>query len=171
MTVIFRPATAADADAIGLLHADSWRRHYRGAYSDEYLDGEVYADRQAVWRERLGVADTSAVTVVAELSDVVVGFAHIVFDHDPTWGAMLDNLHVTYDLKRQSIGSGLMADSARRVLARDLPTSLYLWVLEQNTAAQGFYNARGGECVERRSREPNPGFGLRYVWRDPSALL
>jgi len=177
--VLYRPATADDAGAVARLHTDSWRRNYRGAFSDALLDGDVLGDRISVWTERLGRRPPDggggglpeAVTVVAEDGGAVIGFAHTVFDHDPTWGALLDNLHVTYDLKRQSIGSGLMADSARRVLARDLPTPLYLWVLEQNTAAQGFYNARGGECVERRSREPNPGFGLRYVWRDPSALL
>jgi len=171
LTVTFRSATPGDAEAIGLLHADSWRRHYRGAYPDEYLDLEVFADRQAVWRERLTDPNPSAATVVAELNGAMVGFAHTVFDHDPTWGALLDNLHVTYELKRQAFGTGLMADSARRVLARDVPTPLYLWVLEQNTAGQAFYDARGGTCVERKSREPNPGFGLRYVWRDPADLL
>jgi hypothetical protein len=29
----FRLADSADAEAIAALHADSWRRHYRGAYS------------------------------------------------------------------------------------------------------------------------------------------
>jgi hypothetical protein len=28
------------------LHADSWRRHYRGAYADAFLDGDVLADRR-----------------------------------------------------------------------------------------------------------------------------
>jgi hypothetical protein len=54
-------------------------------------------------------------------------------------------------------------------------TSLYLWVLEGNTAAQAFYAARGGRLVERGITEP-PGrggriVGLRYVWPDPSVLL
>lgn len=48
----FRPALATDAAAIAELHADSWRRHYRGAYGDSYLDGDVGADRAAVWHGR-----------------------------------------------------------------------------------------------------------------------
>jgi GNAT superfamily N-acetyltransferase len=40
----FRLAGPPDADAIAALHADSWRRHYRGAYSDAFLDGDVGAD-------------------------------------------------------------------------------------------------------------------------------
>ncbi|MEU4563183.1 hypothetical protein AB0F72_32800 [Actinoplanes sp. NPDC023936] len=49
----FRFAEAADAAGIAALHADSWRRHYRGAYSDSFLDGDVIADRHAVWSARL----------------------------------------------------------------------------------------------------------------------
>lgn len=40
--LVFRPARATDSEAIAVLHADSWRRHYRGAYSDAFLDGDVY---------------------------------------------------------------------------------------------------------------------------------
>jgi hypothetical protein len=49
----YREATAGDAEAIAGLHADSWRRHYRGAYLDSYLDSDV-ADRMAEWSGRLG---------------------------------------------------------------------------------------------------------------------
>ena len=52
-----RPAAGADAGRIAALHADSWRRHYRGAYSDAFLDGEVDADRLAVWTQRLHAPD------------------------------------------------------------------------------------------------------------------
>jgi hypothetical protein len=48
-----RVATGADAMAVATLHAESWRAHYRGAYRDEYLDGEVVQDRIRVWKERL----------------------------------------------------------------------------------------------------------------------
>jgi hypothetical protein len=38
-----RTATSADAVAVAALHADSWRRHYRGVYRDEYLVAVRYA--------------------------------------------------------------------------------------------------------------------------------
>src|SRR6266496_5428632 len=49
----YREATAKDVEAIAALHADSWRRHYRGAYSDAFLDNEVFADRLQIWTDRL----------------------------------------------------------------------------------------------------------------------
>jgi hypothetical protein len=50
--ITFRDASARDIEAIATLHADSWRRHYRGAYLDSFLDGDVVADRLAVWGQR-----------------------------------------------------------------------------------------------------------------------
>jgi predicted N-acetyltransferase YhbS len=115
-SVRFRVAGAADATAIAALHADSWRRHYRGVYSDSFLDGDVGDDRLRIWSERLAVATSeTAHTVVAEDDDGLVGFTHVVFDADPEWGALLDNLHVRYASKRQGVGSELIARSVEFV--------------------------------------------------------
>jgi ribosomal protein S18 acetylase RimI-like enzyme len=176
--VRFRLAGASDAEAVAGLHADSWRRHYRGAYSDAFLDGDVHGDRLAVWTERLSEPDPPGQTIVAESGGRVVAFAHTVFEVDPRWGALLDNLHVAYGCKRQGIGSRLMTLAARAVIERG--TGLYLWVLEQNVDARAFYESRGGRCVERvpvpapggvASRLTGSPVGLRYVWPDPRSLV
>lgn len=171
---VLRPATAADADAVGALHADSWRRHYRGAYRDEFLDGDVDGDRRLVWRERLGAADDRRHTVVAELGGRVVGFAHLVLDADDRWGNLVDNLHVTYELKGRGTGTRLLGAVAARSTAERPGAGLYLWVLAQNTAAQAFYLARGGRLVEERLAGPFPGGGRapahRCAWPDPTVL-
>ncbi|MGH3646212.1 MAG: GNAT family N-acetyltransferase [Micromonosporaceae bacterium] len=148
--------------------------NYRGAYSDRFLDGNVFEDRWAVWSERLREIDRSHDTVVAEDAGVIIGFAHTVLDQDPVWGALLDNLHVAHQVKRRGVGTQLMARSASAVLARGRHKSLYLLVLETNAAAQAFYEARGGRCVGSEVSEPAGGgsiVGLRYVWSDPSVLL
>jgi ribosomal protein S18 acetylase RimI-like enzyme len=167
-------ATERDVEAIAALHAESWRRNYRGAFADEFLDGDVVADRLAVWTDRLARPGPNDHTIVAERDGVIVGFAHTVFDDDPTWGALLDNLHVGHDLKCQGIGTQLMVATALAVIERTPSSGLYLWVLEQNQAARAFYEARGGNCVGRERSEPPGGgtvVGLRYAWPEPSALL
>ena len=63
------------AAAVATLHAESWRRHYRGAYSDAFLDGDVFADRLAVWTKRLREADPRRCTILAE-DESLVGFAN-----------------------------------------------------------------------------------------------
>jgi ribosomal protein S18 acetylase RimI-like enzyme len=175
LAVRYLDATDRDADSIASLHVDSWRRHYRGAYLDAYLDGDVVADRQEVWRSRLAHPTRRQYTVVARHGDEVVGFAHIILDEDPRWGSLLENLHVRTDLKRTGIGSRLLSEAARRLLRLRPKGSLHLWVLNQNTAAQAFYDARGGSRVETQLRGPFPGggraLGHRYHWTDPTRLL
>ena len=175
-----RPAGHSHAAAIAALHAESWRRHYRGAYSDAFLDGDVAADRVAVWSERLAAPDSGCCTLLAEAGGRVVGFAHTVFDDDPTWGALLDNLHVAHTHQRRGIGTRLLALTARAVIERARRTGLYLWVLEQNTASQAFYEALGAARAERAPVTPPGGVPgrlhgtpakLRYAWPDPSVLL
>ena len=36
--------------------------------------------------------------------DELAGFVHIVFDDDPKWGALIDNLHVASAHKRRGVG-------------------------------------------------------------------
>ena len=69
-----------------------------------------------------------------------------------------------------------MAAAAQALLDED-PSSprIYLWVLEQNTAAQAFYEARGGRRVGRGIVNP-PGGGptstkFRYAWPDAATLI
>jgi GNAT superfamily N-acetyltransferase len=141
----YRDANDRDVDAIARLHAESWRRNYRGAFSDSYLDGDVLTDRHEVWTARLTDRLPSQRTIVAV--------------HD--------------GLMRRGVGRRLMGHSAQVVVTRVPSTGLYLWVLEQNRAAQAFYDALGGRCVER-GLATEPGGGrpprLRYVWTDPSTL-
>ncbi len=173
--LLFRFAIPADADAIAALHADSWSRHYRGAYSDAYLDGDAHEDRRSVWRERLRAASEDQLTIVAEREDVLAGFAHTCCAAHPEWGALLDNLHVRYDLKRQGIGRALMAETAATLIERRPASPLYLWVLQQNVAAQAFYAALGGAVIDEELARPIAGGGsarvYRVAWRDPRVLL
>jgi ribosomal protein S18 acetylase RimI-like enzyme len=171
----YREATERDADAIAQLHADSWRLHYRGAYLDSYLDGDILPERRNVWCNRLTPPGINQFTVCAERGGDLVGFCHMQFDQDPQWGALVDNLHVRSDLKGYGIGTQLLSVAADH-LVQDRPLQpLHLWVLDQNTAAQAFYDARGGERVETTLRGPFPGggtaLGHRYFWSDPQVLI
>jgi GNAT superfamily N-acetyltransferase len=174
-----RLAGPSDARAVAALHADSWRRHYRGAYSDAFLDGDVGADRLVVWTDRLGRGDPGSCTIIAEDQSGLIGFAHIVFDEDRTWGALLDNIHVAHPHQRHGVGSALLARATKAVAGRHQWTGQYLWVLEQNVDAQAFYEAHGARRVERAQVTPPGGVPgrlngsphkLRYAWTDPSAL-
>jgi GNAT superfamily N-acetyltransferase len=169
-----RAVAAADAADVAGLHADSWRRHYRGAYADSFLDGDVESDRRQVWAGRLGRPDGTA-TVGAWDGSGLAGFVHVVFDKDAEWGSLVDNLHVRHDRQRGGLGRALMAAAAQAVLDSAAADRMYLWVLEQNSRGQAFYRAVGGVEVER-ALVPPPGGDpsrlngtpacLRYAWSD-----
>ena len=172
--VSFRPARPDDARAVAELHADSWRRHYRGAYSDAFLDHDAAGYLLPLWTERLGTPLPRARTILAEWHGRVAGLAHTLLDEDPAWGALLDNLHVAHGLKRRGIGARLLTLTRQAVRDWSASSGLYLWVLEQNSDARAFYAAQGGVCVERDAAPPPGGdparltgqpMGLRYAWR------
>jgi predicted N-acetyltransferase YhbS len=114
-------------------------------------------------------------TVIAEADGHVVGFVHTVLDADPTWGALLDNLHIVSGYQRMGIGAQLMGHSAKFVVKQRPQGPLHLWVHETNDGAQAFYEAMGGQCI---GSAPIPDVGgvpgrlngapvkLRYVWSD-----
>lgn len=177
-----RTAGPDDAEGIASLHADSWRRHYRGAYSDAFLDGDVAADRRAVWSRRLADREARSATVVAEDGGEggdLVGFVHVAFDADDKWGSLIDNLHVRHARRRDGIGTALITHAARAVTDGADGDAVHLWVLEQNTQAQAFYRAFGGICVERVPVSPPGGVPerlngnptkLRFAWADAALL-
>jgi len=155
--VRYRAAGAHDAGGIAGLHADSWQRHYRGAYADAFLDGEPSGFLEPWWAERLSAPPAWARTVVAECDGELVGLAHTLLDEDPEWGALVDNLHVRQGFKGQRIGTRLLELTALAVRRWSELSGMYLLVLEQNTEAQGFYAARGGARVQHLDVPPPGG--------------
>ncbi|GAA1370458.1 GNAT family N-acetyltransferase [Streptomyces beijiangensis] len=176
----FRAAGRDDAEGIARLHADSWRRHYRGAYSDEFLDGDVVSNRLTVWASRLATPSASATIVAEDDAGLLLGFVHVVFDEDPQWGSLVDNLHVINARRRTGLGSELLTRAAEAVVGGATGKALYLWVLEQNTSAQGFYQAFGGTCAEEPTTVGAPGGvaarlngtpkKLRMTWADAATV-
>jgi GNAT superfamily N-acetyltransferase len=169
----FREATPGDADAIGRLHAESWRRAYRGAYSDAYLDGAVFEDRLSVWRERYAAPSAAMYTLLAEdEGGTLLGFACSFGDEDATWGTLLDNLHVAGDAEGRGIGRQLVAASALWSERAYPDAGFYLWVLEGNGRARPFYEHLGAtnESLHIMESPGGPVRSLRYVWHSIEPL-
>jgi GNAT superfamily N-acetyltransferase len=157
-----------DASAIAALHAESWRTAYRGFLPDEFLDGPVIADRLRVWTARMPAPDPHRRLVLKAVSEnTLVGFACVLLDAEPAWGALLDNLHVTPTLRGRGIGTRLFADARHWVAGAAPGQRLHLTVIEANVAARRFYDRQGGLVVDRQVVEVVPGTRLpvlRYAW-------
>jgi GNAT superfamily N-acetyltransferase len=164
-----RMAEPADADVIAQLHARSWHTAYRGILSDDFLDGPLLANRQALWRARFTEVDrTDQMVLVDEEAGKIQGFACAFLDADPDWGTLLDNLHVVPECKGQGLGRQMMAQVAKRLLELNR-TRLHLWAFEQNHAARKFYERLGGVITTSHAESAPDGRevnAVRYCWSD-----
>lgn len=142
-----RLALSSDCEPIAALHAASWRHAYRGALSDEYLSGDIMSDRLALWESRLHRPAESQYIVVACEGSALLGFACANVDDDPTWGSLLDNIHVAPAAHRRGIGRQLLNAVALHCSTVSPSAGLYLWVLQNNTNAQSFYYSHGANNV------------------------
>lgn len=170
--LVFRKPGMEDAARIAELHALSWQLHYKGAFSDHFLDSQVFTDRMQVWKERFQKPDPSQRIVLAELDGRLVGFACAFLNESTRYGTLIDNLHVSSEFQRLGIGRKLMAETAKESAKVHPNKGLYLWVLEQNTRAIDFYENLGGykiETIEEFSVGDRVVMKTRYVW--PTAQI
>jgi ribosomal protein S18 acetylase RimI-like enzyme len=169
-----RSATRDDIERIAALHAESWRTAYAGIYRSEYLDQHVDDDRLAVWRGRLSAPSGHQIIILAEEAGALHGFVCAYGDDDLDWGSLIDNLHVTPNLKRSGIGTLLMREVAGRLQQCYSRSGIHLWALEANAPARRFYERLGGALVTTVEQETADG-GLtpscRYAWASPASLL
>src|SRR5258706_4959299 len=101
----FREATKNDINSIAMLHAESWQKFYRGIWSDEFLDKDVYENRLNTWDSRLKFPPGNQYILLAENDNSLCGFACIYIDDDPRFGTLLDNLHVITGSQGSGIGT------------------------------------------------------------------
>jgi GNAT superfamily N-acetyltransferase len=168
--VAFRKAHFCDHTRIAALHVASWRNAYRGSLPENFLNQQIEDERLNHWKTRLSAPDADRRCVLlAEYGDKLLGFACVLLDEAPHWGACLDNLHVNPAFKRQRLGRHLFAMAVRWVLEKEPGWPLHLWVFEGNLGARCFYEDVGGQAVScERKRMPGGVFisSVRYVWRD-----
>ncbi|CAH2907283.1 MAG: GCN5-related N-acetyltransferase [uncultured Paraburkholderia sp.] len=104
--------------------------------------------------------------LIAVLGDEPIGFVCVERQPESAWGVLLDNLHALPGY--QGIGAGKLLMRAAEDWARAQgETQLYLYVLEGNMPAIGFYERQGWQFV---GAEPDRMGGvditaLRYVYR------
>ena len=174
MSIALRAAAPDDAESIAVLHADSWRRTYRGMMTDAFLDGYALTNRRHVWRERLQAGDPRQFVCVAEEDATIVGFVCAFAKEDANWGSYIDNLHVVHAMNGRGTGRALMRSAAAWLCRVQPDAGVYLWVMEANTRARRFYERLGATNAETVIKE-DPGGGrapnCRYVWSNPRLLL
>lgn len=163
--VTVRPATAEDADAIGRVHAETWRAAYAGVFPEAAFDVE---ERRRWWRRWFAQEPRPrAATFVAELDGEVVGFAGVGASREEDGVGELYTIYVDPGRWGTGAGRALIADAESSLAGSGFAEAM-LWVLEGNERAERFYRAagwsrdggrkaeqfQGAEIVEVRYRKP-----------------
>lgn len=170
--ITFREAKLNDAQNIANLHAESWRRTYRGNFSDEFLNGDVFSERQTVWNSRLKNPPENQYVCVAESDGTICGFVCAYGFESPERGSFIDNLHVDKLCQGRGVGKQLMSQ-AGAWLSRHYPDcGVHLIVWESNPALM-FYQRLGGRntgLIEENNPDGGQGIYYRIAWARPDLL-
>jgi ribosomal protein S18 acetylase RimI-like enzyme len=161
---VIRPATLADAHAIGALAARAWRAAYAGLLADDIL-ARLHPEEQAYeWAGYLSELPTSDRVWVIELAGAVCGFARTGPCPDPDLPADAGEVHGLY-LDPDRIGTGLgrrLYSHAVADLVERGNAPVAVWHFAENRRAARFYE-RAGFVLDGARRAS--GFGLLEVRR------
>lgn len=151
MTFVVRDGHEADIEGIARVHVQGWRESYKDFMTPEALAGLSVEERVRLWRAVLAQPDPRAKLLVAEADqDGIVGFAcggpiRDKGDDLLATEAEVFAIYLLDKVKRRGIGRRLM-DGVFSHLAAQGFRSVGLWVLKENVAARGFYEALGGRA-------------------------
>ena len=168
---VIRPAELRDAEAIGRLHARSWKAAYRGILPDELLDGVCEEERVEQRRKALRKPFRPDVANwVIEEDGAVRGWASTAAARDDDLGDDTFELLAIY-LPPGDVGKGYgrrlmehcLAEGRRRGFAE-----MTMWVLAGNERAQRFYRKAGFVADERVTPEEfgTTGALKLRMWRE-----
>jgi GNAT superfamily N-acetyltransferase len=166
--------TLRDYQDIAALQTESWRSAYRGILPGSYLDGPIFEERETHWQNLMLSAGSKRRRVfLAKDCGALLGFACVLLDEEPAWGARLDNIHVRPGYKGRGTGRLLFKASAEWVSTCEPQWPMHLLVFEENHPARRFYEALGGKAVEQYAQKTPAGLvvpSLRFLWQKPSTI-
>ncbi|NOH97509.1 GNAT family N-acetyltransferase [Vibrio sp. 99-70-13A1] len=168
-----RVAEYKDYERIAQLHADSWKKYYRGILDDEYLDNDVLDDRSVIWQTRLINPPFNQHVLLIEEGGLLIGFLCAFGNHSFERGTFIDALHVDSNFHGRGAGKRLLAELTDWLQHYFNDSGLYLEVMSANTQAVEFYQSIGGK--EELEQVWNAPCGSKvnekvYSWASPSDL-
>ena len=169
--MIIREAQPADARGIARVHVESWRTSYAGLVPADFLAALSIEQREARWQAILADPDAQQFNFVAEdPHGHIAGFASggPERDDDLVYRGELYAIYLLASQQRQGVGRQLIQATAARLLKLGF-SSMLVWVLADNRPARSFYEAMGGQLLDKKKELTIAGARLAevaYGWLD-----
>lgn len=127
-----------DEETLARLKVTCWRESYPGLLPQPLLDRLNVTREETVWSDAL----CRGIAWIVEQAGTPVGFGHME-------GAEITTLYVRKEDHAKGVGAALLHHLFDEIscLGR---REAFLWVLEKNLKARGFYERMGGRLVARR---------------------
>jgi GNAT superfamily N-acetyltransferase len=158
-----RRATAADGEAIGIVHAASWEAAYAPFFDTEFAAGQI-SSRLDRWHGR--VADPAGLVLVAEVDGRALAFSwsmptsegeaelYSFYGHPDGWGT--------------GVAAALMTETLAALRAQGI-NRVHLWTLRDTPQSRRFYSKSGfvetGATTERDFGDGTPLAQVEYELR------
>lgn len=151
---LIRAAHLDDCSSIVTVHLQCWQQTYQGLLSAQYLNGlEQTRARRIAWFAQTIEAGQPRVLVV-EQDGQIVGFCNFGGAREEgaiTTDAELMAIYLLATHQRQGLGRALWQQVRQALLPQEFKR-VFVWVLEANTEALGFYRSLGFTADSSSSR-------------------
>jgi GNAT superfamily N-acetyltransferase len=144
-----RQATTDDADAVVRMHTRAHEECYGHLLPSDFFAGRRASIPERVKRRRPHLESTEPRIIALDEDNEIVGFADAGPGRDEDRPQDLE-LYAIYTLRR-TYGTGLGVALLTAALA---DSAAYLWVLEDNPRARGFYGKCGFQADGKRALLP-----------------
>jgi ribosomal protein S18 acetylase RimI-like enzyme len=153
---MIRGAEYRDAESIAKIHVRSWQKAYKGIVPDSYLDSLSIESRKQKWQKILSESPERTFVIEnrpeiksrgkneAASCAEVAGWASVdrSRDDDRTDSAELYAIYIDPDMWGKGFGKLLIMEAEARAVSNGF-RDIFLWVLEDNMRARGFYENCG----------------------------
>ncbi len=147
---VIRPSTQNDVDALAEITLLGWRGAYRTLLPPEFLAKLTLKDRAFIWRKNLAAINFSS--FLYEIDDEIAGYLNLRVGAKLADPVEIPAIYLHPEHWRCGIGRQLMRHGLEFVTHRGFG-KVFLWVLEGNERARGFYEACGFSTENQRRED------------------
>ncbi len=150
--MIIRQAEPRDARHVAEIHTASWQSAFHGIMSDDFLARQNVEKREAEWLKNI-MDYPGNLLIISDSESDIVGFScsgRVVRQTEHAFDGQVFGIHVSPVSKGRGYGRQLMTASFNWLASLGCKNA-FLWTLEANDDARGFYEALGGRIIALKS--------------------